>query len=284
MRGRARPQYPFGDLVVLVVGVHHLLRGVAPPALGGGDRTGHLDPVHPWSRDLERRQHEVAEHLALARDLELRQCLPARPGQHHVHRQPPAPLGDEVILRRSHHLGSRAVLPVVVEEDLEAALVDPHTVAHGLELGVALDSPCMVELDVERHQLDAVERRVVADGHDVVEPVDADTAPTGCPCLLRHVGARPVDEHLLQLRAAVLTDIARLAGEDDGRVAVRGDDDVRVAVDDLETREIRHRPLEARVLEPATIRASRSCAAIAARTLANLRASSGPSPMISLLP
>jgi len=43
-----------------------------------------------------------------------------------------------------------------------------------------------------------------------------------------------VGEDLLDLRSAVLADVARLAREDDRRVALARNDDVRVAVDDDE--------------------------------------------------
>jgi hypothetical protein len=60
--------------------------------------------------------------------------------------------------------------------------------------------------------------------------------------------ARVRVEALLDLRHPVLADVARLGGEDDERVALRGHDDVGVAVDDLEPREVRDRSLEPRVL------------------------------------
>ena len=60
--------------------------------------------------------------------------------------------------------------------------------------------------------------------------------------------AGPVVEDLLELGGAVLADVARLAREDDLRLAVGGHDDVRVAVDDLEAGEVGHRPLEPAVL------------------------------------
>ena len=125
------------------------------------------------------------------------------------------------------------------EEHLEPFLVDADAVADRVQLGVALHRPGMVELDVERHELEPVECRVVPHRHDVVEAVDAHAPPARVP---------PVDEHLLEHSGAMLADVARLAREDDQRVAVRGDDDIRVAVDDLEPGEVRHRPLEAGVL------------------------------------
>ena len=92
-------------------------------------------------------------------------------------------------------------------------------VADPLELRLALHRACEVELDVERHELEALERTVVADGHDVVEAVDADPRPA-CSARARRCGARPVDEQLLDQRGPVLADVARLGREDDERVAV----------------------------------------------------------------
>ena len=67
-----------------------------------------------------------------------------------------------------------------------------------------------------------VERAVVADGHDVVEPVDAEAPPAGVLRALRDRVARPVVEDLLDARRPVLPHVARLAGEDDRRLAVGG--------------------------------------------------------------
>ncbi len=61
---------------------------------------------------------------------------------------------------------------------------------------------------------------------------------------------RPVVEDLLELRRAVLSDVAGLGREHDLRLPLRRDDDVRVPVHDLEAREVRDRPLEAAVLAP----------------------------------
>ena len=67
----------------------------------------------------------------------------------------PQPSLDEVVLGGGHHLGRAAARLVGLEEDLEAALVDAHRVAHRLELGLALDGAREVELDVERHEVEA---------------------------------------------------------------------------------------------------------------------------------
>ena len=89
---------------------------------------------------------------------------------------------------------------------------------------------------------------MIAHRHHVVEPVHTDPQPPRAARLLGDVGARTVDEDLLQLRRPVLADVARLAREDDERVAVRGKNDIRVAVHDLEAGEVRDGALEARVL------------------------------------
>ena len=132
--------------------------------------------------------------------------------------------------------------------DLEAALVDPHRVAHGLELGLALDGAGEIELDVERDEIEAVERLVVAHGHDVVEPVDADPLPAGSARVIGDVLARAGVEDLLERCRAVLADVPRLRREDDERVPVGGQDDVGVPVHDLEPRHVRDGALEAAVL------------------------------------
>ena len=179
-------------------------------------------------------------------------ATPERPGagQHHVHRQPAAALGDEVLLGGRHHLGGGPAGRVRLRPDLEAAAVDAHRVAHALELGVALDRAREVELDVERDDVEALERAVVAHRHHVVEAVDADPAPAGVARVGgdRRAGMRV--EALLDQRRPVLADVAGLGGEDDERLAVRRHDDVRVPVDDLEAGQVRDRPLEARVLAP----------------------------------
>ena len=75
-------------------------------------------------------------------------------GQHHVHRQPAAALGDEVLLRDGHHLGGGAAGRVRLGPDLEAAPVDAHRVPDARELGLALHGAGEVELDVERDDVE----------------------------------------------------------------------------------------------------------------------------------
>jgi hypothetical protein len=144
---------------------------------------------------------------------------------------------------------SAAVLP----EELEAALVDAHRVADGLELRLALHRAGEVELDVEGDDLDTVERGervVVPHGHHVVEPVHADAPPALVLHASGDVRSRPLVEGLLEAGGAVLPDVAGLRREDDPRVAVDRDDDVRVPVHDLEPREVCHGTLEPGVLAP----------------------------------
>ena len=66
----------------------------------------------------------------------------------------PQPSLDEIALGRAHHLGGAAAGLVGVEEDLEAALVDAHRVAHRLELRLALDGAREVELHLEVHEFE----------------------------------------------------------------------------------------------------------------------------------
>ena len=93
------------------------------------------------------------------------------------------------------------------------------------------------------------ERRVVADRHDVVEPVDADALAAQA---VREPLARTVGELLVgDLGVAVQTDVARLAREDDRRLSREGNEDVGVAVHDREPGDVGHSPFEARVLRAA---------------------------------
>ena len=118
--------------------------------------------------------------------------------------------------------------------DLEATLVDPHRVAHRHELGLALDGPREIELDVEWDEIEPVERLVVAHGHDVVEAVDADLPPAGPACVVGDVRARTRVKDLLERRGGVFPDVPGLGREHDERLAVGRQDDVRVPMDDLE--------------------------------------------------
>ena len=91
-----------------------------------------------------------------------------------------------------------------------------------------------------------VRRLEIAHGHHIVESVDPDaqrSQPVSDPL------PRAVDEDLvLDPRRAVLADVARLCRKDDRRLALAGKQDVRVPVDDLKSREVGDRALEARVL------------------------------------
>ena len=160
----------------------------------------------------------------------------------------PQPRSTKSARPRRHHLAGRAARRVGGEEGLEAVLVDAHAVAHGLELRLALHRRARSNSLVERHELEAVERAVVAHGHHVVEPVDADAAPARVARPLGDRLARPVVEDLLDPRRPVLAHVAGLAREDDERLAVRGHDDVGVAVHDLEAGQVRDGALEAGVL------------------------------------
>ena len=162
----------------------------------------------------------------------------------------PQPRSMKSFSAARHRVGSRLARRVRGMEGLEAVLVDPDALAHGLELGVALHRAREVELGVEGNEVEALERAEVAHGHDVVEPVDADALPAAVARRLGDVLARAVVEHLLELRGRVLADVAGLGREDDLRLAARRHDDVRVAVHDLEAGEVRDGALEARVLAP----------------------------------
>ena len=158
-----------------------------------------LDPMHPRARHLERRQEERTEHFLAAGDLELGPREGIGAGEHHVHGQASAALGDEPFLRRGHDLCGRLPGRIGVEEDLEAPFVDPHGLANRLELGLALHRPREIEFDIERNELEAVERAVVPHRHDVVEAVDADAPPPRATRPVRNVLARAIVEDLLEL-------------------------------------------------------------------------------------
>ncbi len=198
--------------------------------------------------DLERRQNHVRRlHRPCSCDLELRQRGAVLADEHHVHRQPPAPLRHEPFLARREDLALRLPDGEVLEKDPEALGVDPNAVAHRLELELALHRPCVVEATVPRDDLGrALERAVIADRHHVVEAVDADALPLDA---VREPVAGPVDEELLaDPGRAVLADVGRLAREDDRRLALERQQHVRVAVHDHEARHVGDRALEAGVL------------------------------------
>jgi hypothetical protein len=249
---RSRAHRPGSRLHVLLVGFQHALRLLA--GLTGGDRPRDLHPVAAGAGDLERGQDDVAllDATLAARDPELGQRR-ARllADEHHVHRQPPAPLFDEVALAGREHLGLGPPRLELLEEDPEPLCVDADAVADGRQLPLALDSAGVVELDVERDELRAAvrERAVVAHGHDVVEAVDADPLPAALTRPVPHPRARRLNEDLLlDPRRRVLAHVPCLAREDDRGLALERQDDVGVAVHDHEAGEVRHRPLEARVL------------------------------------
>jgi hypothetical protein len=239
VRARAGAHRRRRGRVVLLVRLEHAPHLVARLA----ERARDLDPVAAGARDLERRQAERVEHEVAARDREL------RPREHHVHRQPAAALLDEEALGGRHRLGSRFPGRPGVAERVEAVGVDADALADGLELLVRLDRASEVELDVPRHEVDAVgERAVVAHRHRVVEPVRADAA--ACQPLREPVPG-PVDEDLLlDPRRPVLADVARLRREHQRGLTLERQQHVGVAVDDLEPREVRDGALEARVLAP----------------------------------
>ena len=108
----------------------------------------------------------------------------------------------------------------------------------------------MVELELERHELEAVECREVTHGHDVVEPEHPDPPPCGATGVVGDQLARAWVEELLERGRSVLTDVAGLLREDDEGITVGGKHDVRVPVDDLEPGHVRDSTLEAAVLAP----------------------------------
>ena len=120
-----------------------------------------------------------------------------------------------------------------------------------------------------------VERLVVAHGHDVVEPVDADALPAPASrlsgdVLARGAGGTPARAQSSRARRRTAPPRGRRR-----RRPVSGHDDVGVAVDDLEPRHVRDGALEPAVLAARRrSRASSSCSSIAARTFAWRRSSS----------
>ena len=245
-RGPAGTKRCGRGLEVLLVRLEHALRVVA--RLAWADRARHLDPVAAGPGDLERREHAVRRlDAACSCDLELRQRRAVGAVEHHVHRPAAAALRDEVLLARREDLALHPPRLEALEEDPEAFRVDAHAVAHGRELELGLDHARVVERDVPADELARARKGgVVAHRHHVVHPVDAD-APAAHP--LREPVAGTVDELLLvDPGRAVLADVARLAREDDRRLAVDRKEHVGVAVHDHEAAEVRDRAFEARVL------------------------------------
>ena len=105
----------------------------------------------------------------------------------------------------------------------------------------------MVERNVPADELARPgERGVIADGHHVVQPVDADALATH---LVGEPFARAVDELLSgDPGRRVLADVARLGRKDDHRLPVDRQQHVGVAVHDHEAAEIGDCAFEPRVL------------------------------------
>src|ERR671937_1012303 len=213
VRRRARTPRPPRRLVVLFVGLEHPQRFRA--RLARADRPGDLDPVPSRAGDLERRQYHVSgRDRPRAGDLELRQCRAALPDEHHVHRRAAAAARHEVLLAEREELLLDASWLECLEEDPEAFGVDARALADRIKLFLALDGSREVEADVPPNELAcALERLVVADRHDVVEPVNTDPLP---PKPVGQPVSGPVGEYLvLDQGRAVLADVPGLTREDD---------------------------------------------------------------------
>ena len=177
-------------------------------------------------------------------------CLnsgPAAPccaGQHHVHRRPPGAAGGEDALGLAHHLGLGLADLVGGERGADSVLVQPEALLDRGELLLGLDRPGGVEALVPRNG-DVGERPVVAHGHHVVEPVDADLPE---PAVGDPLAGVLGEDLVLDPGLAVVADPPRLLREDHGRVALDREDDVRVAVQEPEAGEVADCPLEPGVL------------------------------------
>ena len=251
VRGRAGLHRRARGVGVLVVRVHRgqRLRGRRARA----DRPRELDPVPARPGDLEPVEEQVValEPPLGRREPELRVRRALGPAEDHVHRRPVAACGGEDALGLAHQLGLGLAELVRAQHRLDAGLVDPHPLAHRLELGLGLDRAREVELLVERDELGRPvgERAVVAHGHHVVEAARRRCASSPFARAWSAIhAARMLGEDLLHPRLAVVADPARLAREDDRRVAVDRHDDVGVAVEDAEARQVADGALEARVL------------------------------------
>ena len=137
---------------------------------------------------------------------------------------------------RCHYFGRALAGRIRLVPDLEAALIDPHRVPYRLELGLALDRASEIELHIEGDEIDAGERLVVADRHDVVQPVHANPLPTCSTRVIGDVLARASVEDLIEWRRAVLTDVPRLGREDDERVTIGRENHMGISMHDLESR------------------------------------------------
>ena len=169
------------------------------------------------------------------------------PVEHHVHRQPAAALRDEVLLARREDLalalpGLERSRKIQNPSVLMRTLSRTDSSSSSLFTARAWSKPHVPRDDLGR----VLERAIVAHRHHVVEPVDADALASHA---VREPVAGLVDEHLvLDPRRAVLADVARLAREDDRRLALERQQHVGVAVHDHEARHVRDRALEAGVL------------------------------------
>src|SRR5439155_21649109 len=219
VRARAWTQRRACGLEVLLVGLEH------PPRLGTGrcpagrDRPRNLDPVSAGSRDLERRQDEIAlaDPSLLARDPELRLRLAVVADEHHVHGLAAAALVDEIVLARAEQLRLGAAHREGVEKDPEALRIDPDAVADRGQLLVALDRPREVELDVVGDELEVAARQgaVVANRHHVLEPGDPHALPAPVAGAIAEPRATRADPDLLgDPRRPVLANVARSDRED----------------------------------------------------------------------
>ena len=145
--------------------------------------------------------------------------------------------------------------------------VDTHRVTDAGELGLALHRAREIELDVERDDVEPLERPVVPNRHHVVEAVDADPLPAGVPGVRGDRGAGMRVEALLDQGGPVLADVPRLRREDDERrrrppapprTRSDGRSGIRTCTSPL--------PRSRSTRFPATTRPSSPCSAIAART------------------
>ena len=201
--GRARASSPPGrGLEVLVVGLRHRLRVVGERGARRRRRRARPRPsASPGPATSSDGSTKSPSTSSLRAILNSGSATPERPGAVSTMFIVRRPQPSAMKYSSAAAITSAAVLAgrVRVGPDLEAAPVDAHRVAHALELRLALHRAREIELDVERDDVEPFQRPVVAHGHDVVEPVDADPPPPGVARVGGDRGAGMRVEALLEL-------------------------------------------------------------------------------------
>ena len=218
----------------------------------GHQRTGILDPMAAFARNLQSVQHAIGRRDGTGGgEHHLRPQRTPGAHLHHVHRAARTSGRRERVLGDGHEfrLGlSRRVGP----DDLEhAALVDLHRMPDRGDFLLRFLRPRVIELHVEIDELEAGrgERAVVAHVHDVFHAVHADLARRTALQEIRHpLAAMRRQLAIADKGFAVVPYPGRLARKHRDRIAPGGNHDVGITVQDMESGEVANGALEAGVL------------------------------------